>query len=190
MWHAPSAALALGILNLRSIDRSGGEHVLDAYFEVVEYVEYIVTELELPVAALVGALCIVSSLLAEDSVRFGLDGAWHWHLALTVSISISCKFLFDNTSYVDALRPRSVYSLEVYSLETLKAAERAAFERVLAMGGLSDIVGRLESFRAAMLRTLLCQPTLLPHVSFDPADATTPTIRALVLEADPRVAKA
>jgi CheY-like chemotaxis protein len=79
---------------------------------------------------------------------------------------------------------------DLYSLEILRAAERTAFKRVLAMGGLSDILGRLDLFRAAMLRTLLHQPTLHEHIFFDPDEATTPIIRALVLEDDPLVATA
>jgi hypothetical protein len=183
MWHTSSATLALAILQFdTSLDRSGGTHNLDAYLEVVEYVEYIVTELQLPVACLVGALTIMSSLLTQDGAR----EAWGWHIALTVSISIACKLFFDEAFFVADLRPMS----DLYSLDTLKAAERTAFDRVLAMGGLSDIVGRLELFRAAMLRTLLHQPDLHSHIFFDPADATTPTIRALVLEVDPLVATA
>ena len=118
---------------------------LDAFLEVVTYVEKIVTELQLQVACTVGGLCIMSSLLQDSAA--GQD--WGLHLALTVSISIACKLIFDEGVYVDDFRPMS----DLYTTEILKAAERTAFERVLAMGGLSDIIKRLELFRALMLRT-------------------------------------
>jgi CheY-like chemotaxis protein len=184
MWHVSSTSLALAILEFDpSLNRAGGDHN-DAYLEIVTYCERIVTELQLPVAVMVGSLCIMHSLLQDSAT--GQD--WGWHLALTVSISIACKLFFDEGVYVDDLRPMS----DLYSLEILKAAERAAFEHLLAMGGLSDTIKRLELFRAAMLSTLLHQPTLHEHIYYEPdeLDATTPMIRALVLEDDPLAATA
>ena len=135
MWHASSTTLALAILQFDpSLNRAGGN--LDAYLEIVTYCERIVIELQLPVGVMVGALRIMSSLLQDSTT--GQD--WGLHLALTVSISIACKFFFDEGVYVDDLRPMS----DLYSLEILKAAERAAFKCLLAMGGFSDTIKRLE----------------------------------------------
>jgi hypothetical protein len=152
-WHAPSAAFALAIIQIDPLLVS--KNMTDTFVEIATLAETMYAALKLPVACFMGALVIAQDLLKPKSNGFNpVRSTWGWHLAVVVSMSLACKVLFDDRFFI-----AEFLTITDYSLDTLKNAERDAFETLSDGKGrcVSLLTARVDDFRVAMLHVLLRQ---------------------------------